>query len=132
MLSVGAGCKLVDHSGGTMNEIVVSVRRVADLMGEIAAASTERTLGIAQINQAMGQMDQVTQGNAALVEEAAAAADSLARQAESLKQSVGAFPVSARHRSPPEPRSAERTTPAERSCNRRPTLEIARLRRNPR
>ena len=93
VLNVGSGCKLVEQAGSTMEEVVGSVRGVAKLMGEIAAASAEQTMGISQINQAMGQMDQVTQGNAALVEEAAAAADSLARQAQSLVKSVGAFRI---------------------------------------
>ncbi len=89
--SVSEGCKLVEQAGSTMDEIVVSVRRVADIMGEISAASQDQSAGIDQINQAMGQMDQVTQGNAALVEEAAAAAHSLAHQAELLVDVVSVF-----------------------------------------
>jgi len=89
--NVSEGCKLVEQAGSTMDEIVVSVRRVADIMGEMATASQQQAMGIGEINQAMGQMDQVTQGNAALVEEAAAAAASLASQARGLVQAVGAF-----------------------------------------
>jgi methyl-accepting chemotaxis protein len=88
---VGAGSALVAEAGRTMEEIVGSVRRVTDIMGEITAASQEQTSGIEQINQAITQMDQVTQQNAALVEEAAAAAASLQGQAGGLSQVVGVF-----------------------------------------
>ena len=89
--NVSQGCRLVEQAGGTMDEIVVSVRRVADIMHDLTTAAQEQSAGISQINQAMGQMDQVTQGNAALVEEAAAAAQSLAHQARSLVASVDLF-----------------------------------------
>jgi methyl-accepting chemotaxis protein len=88
---VDAGCRLVEQAGSTMDEIVVSVRRVTDIMGEIAAASNEQTAGIGQINQAIGQMDEVTQQNAALVEESAAAAESLEDKARSLAKVVSIF-----------------------------------------
>ncbi|MDM0042942.1 methyl-accepting chemotaxis protein [Variovorax dokdonensis] len=88
---VDAGSALVNVAGQTMNEIVSSVRRVTDIIGEITAASQEQTSGIEQINQAITQMDQVTQQNAALVEEAAAAAASLQEQAGGLSQVVGSF-----------------------------------------
>jgi len=88
---VDQGAKLVDQAGATMEEIVSSIRRVTDIMGEISAASREQTAGIEQVNQAIGQMDQVTQQNAALVEEAAAAAASLQDQAGELLQVVGVF-----------------------------------------
>ncbi|WP_435491655.1 methyl-accepting chemotaxis protein [Variovorax sp. ZT4R33] len=88
---VGAGSAQVAEAGQTMEEIVASVKRVTDIMGEIMAASQEQTSGIEQINQAITQMDQVTQQNAALVEEAAAAAASLQDQAGSLSQLVGIF-----------------------------------------
>ncbi|MFT3856499.1 MAG: methyl-accepting chemotaxis protein [Aquabacterium sp.] len=91
---VEQGCKLVEDAGGTMTQIVQSVRQVADIMGELADAASEQSQGISQINDAMGQMDQVTQGNAALVEEAAAAAKSLEQQAHSLVQSVDVFRLS--------------------------------------
>ncbi len=90
---VGAGSAQVAEAGRTMDEIVASVRRVTDIMGEISAASHEQTQGIDQINQAITQMDQVTQQNAALVEEAAAAAASLQEQAGSLVQAVSVFKV---------------------------------------
>ncbi len=74
-----------------MHEIVESVKRVTDIMGEITAASAEQTSGIEQINQAIVQMDQVTQQNAALVEEAAAASEALQEQAGQLAQVVAVF-----------------------------------------
>ena len=89
--NVAQGCTQVEKAGSTMDEIVVSVRRVSDIMGEISSASSDQTHGIEQINQAMVQMDQVTQSNAALVEEAAAAAQSLERQAQALVHTVSVF-----------------------------------------
>ena len=89
--NVSQGCTLVEQAGSTMDEIVVSVRRVADIMGEISLASQDQTQGIEQINQAMVQMDQVTQQNAALVEEAAAAAQSLEAQAQTLVHTTSVF-----------------------------------------
>ena len=88
---VEAGSKLVDSAGATMQDIVVSVQRVADLMGEIASASQEQSQGIAQVNATVTQMDDATQQNAALVEEAAAAAQSLQEQAGRLAQVVSVF-----------------------------------------
>jgi methyl-accepting chemotaxis protein len=88
---VEAGSRLVDQAGSTMEEVVGSVRRVTDLISEIAAASEEQRTGIEQVNQAITQMDQVTQQNAALVEEAAAAADAMQEQAHELATLVGTF-----------------------------------------
>ena len=88
---VDAGSKLVAEAGSTMGEIVDSVKRVTDIMAEIMAASQEQSVGIEQVNQAIGQMDQVTQQNAALVEEAAAAAASMQEQAGQLAQTVAVF-----------------------------------------
>lgn len=88
---VDEGSKLVNASGLTLTEIVTAVRRVADIIEEIAAASAEQSSGIDQVNKAVGQMDQVTQQNAALVEEAAAAAESLDDQARGLLDVVGFF-----------------------------------------
>ncbi len=88
---VDTGSKLVQEAGVTMNELVDSVRHVTDIMGEIMAASQEQSAGIEQVNQAVMQMDQVTQQNAALVEEAAAAADSMKDQAANLAQVVSVF-----------------------------------------
>jgi methyl-accepting chemotaxis protein len=85
------GSELVDRAGTTMAEIVQSVNRVTDIMAEITAASQEQTAGIEQINGAVAQMDQVTTQNAALVEQASAAATSLQEEAAKLAQTVGAF-----------------------------------------
>jgi methyl-accepting chemotaxis protein len=103
---VDAGAKLVDHAGVTMTEIVASVRRVTDIMGEITSASQEQTSGIEQINVAVAQMDQVTQQNASLVEEAAAAAESMQEQAAKLAQIVAVFKLDAS-----APLSAPRANP---------------------
>ena len=89
--NVEAGSKLVGEAGATMDDVVTSVRRVTDIMGEIASASVEQSAGIEQVNQAIAQMDQVTQQNAALVEEAAAAAESLQSQAGALAEAVSQF-----------------------------------------
>ncbi|MDP3672593.1 MAG: methyl-accepting chemotaxis protein [Telluria sp.] len=88
---VDAGSALVNQAGITMDEIVASVRRVTDIMGEIAAASGEQEAGIGQIHQAISEMDDVTQQNAALVEEAAAAATALKDQTANLVQVVSVF-----------------------------------------
>jgi methyl-accepting chemotaxis protein-1 (serine sensor receptor) len=88
---VDAGSELVDEAGKTMGEIVSSVKRVTDIMSEIAAASQEQSAGIEQVNQAISQMDDVTQQNAALVEQAAAAAESLQDQAGKLTEAVSVF-----------------------------------------
>jgi len=92
---VESGTRLVAEAGQTMGEIVQSVRRVTDIMNEISAASQEQTGGIEQVNQAVAQMDQVTQQNAALVEEAAAAAGALEEQAQRLKGVVSVFTLAA-------------------------------------
>ncbi len=89
--NVEDGCRLVEQAGSTMDEIVVSVRRVADLMREVTTASREQTTGIDQVNQAVSQMDIVTQQNAALVEEAAAASQSLEQQASDQLEAVRIF-----------------------------------------
>ncbi|AJP59202.1 hypothetical protein UC34_24110 [Pandoraea vervacti] len=89
------GTALVAQQGHTMNEIVQAVKRVTDIMGEISAASAEQSSGIEQVNRAITQMDEVTQQNAALVEEAAAAAGSLEEQANRLKSTVSVFRVEA-------------------------------------
>ncbi|WP_199240471.1 methyl-accepting chemotaxis protein [Duganella dendranthematis] len=88
---VGAGTKLVGQAGVTMDEVVSSVRRVTDIMSEIANASQEQSAGIAQVNQSIIEMDSMTQQNAALVEEAAAAAQSLQDQASELSRVVSVF-----------------------------------------
>jgi len=88
---VAQGSALVDRAGATMNEVVGAIRRVTDIVGEISAASREQSLGVAQVGEAVTQMDQVTQQNAALVEEMAAAASSLQNQAEDLVHVVSVF-----------------------------------------
>ncbi|MBV8666889.1 MAG: MCP four helix bundle domain-containing protein [Burkholderiaceae bacterium] len=92
---VDAGTRLVDQAGATMHRIVDSVKGVSNLIAEIAGASGEQSEGIEQINQAIGQMDEVTQQNAALVEQAAAAARALQEQANELSKVVGVFKLSA-------------------------------------
>ncbi|MDP1976123.1 methyl-accepting chemotaxis protein [Undibacterium sp.] len=88
---VGQGTRLVDQAGETMKEVVDSVKRVSDIISEITAAGTEQSAGIEQINVAVTQMDQMTQQNAALVEEAAAAAGALQDQAQNLSRVVSVF-----------------------------------------
>ena len=88
---VAHGTSLVDQAGTTMGEVVASIRRVTDLMGEISAASSEQATGVEQVGEAVTQMDQVTQQNAALVEEIAAAASALKSQAQDLVQVVSIF-----------------------------------------
>ena len=93
---VAQGTLLVDRAGATMTEVVAAIRRVTDLMGEISAASTEQAQGVGQVGEAVQQMDQVTQQNAALVEEMAAAASSLRTQAGDLVQVVAVFQLDSR------------------------------------
>ncbi|MFI4932171.1 MAG: methyl-accepting chemotaxis protein [Burkholderiales bacterium] len=92
---VETGSKLVSDAGATMNEIVASVQRVTDMIGEITAAATEQSDGIGQVNSAVNQLDQMTQQNAALVEQSAASAVSLKEQATRLTQVVGIFKLDA-------------------------------------
>ena len=112
---VDAGSKLVDEAGVTMQQIVTSVKHVADIMSEITAASQEQSAGIGEVNQAITQMDEMTQQNAALVEQAAAAAQSMQDQAVSLAQSVSVFTLAALQTAAPLIRqhsSSGRTLPA--------------------
>jgi methyl-accepting chemotaxis protein len=97
---VSAGTQLADKAGNTMNEVVMSVKRVTDIIGEIADASAEQTTGIDQVNQAIAAMDRATQQNAALVEESAAAAATMREQAGSLSRVIGTFVLSAEHARP--------------------------------
>jgi len=94
---VEQGTALVDKAGETMTEVVSSIRRVTDIMGEISASSNEQSRGVSQIGEAINQMDQVTQQNAALVEEMAAAASSLKNQAQEQVQTVAMFKLDNRH-----------------------------------
>ena len=116
---VNQGSRLVDQAGSTMGEIVDSVHRVTDIISEISAASTEQTGGIDQINVAITEMDQVTQQNAALVEEAAAAAEAMQEQAARLSQMVSVFKLTSAQTGPAglaapgaTPRIAGARTPA--------------------
>jgi methyl-accepting chemotaxis protein len=88
---VEQGSALVDRAGQTMQEVVASIRRVTDIVSEISAASAEQNRGVSQVGQAVTQMDRSTQQNAALVEESAAAAESLKQQAQQLVQAVAVF-----------------------------------------
>ena len=110
---VETGSRLVSDAGTTMTDIVQSVQRVNDIINEITAASSEQSAGVTQVNQAVGNLDQMTQQNAALVEESAAAAQSLREQADQLAQVVSMFTVNAaryglEHAAPgiPRPRPA--------------------------
>jgi methyl-accepting chemotaxis protein len=112
---VAHGTTLVDQAGETMTEVVSSIKRVTDIMGEISAASNEQSLGVAQVGEAVSQMDQTTQQNAALVEEMAAAASSLKSQAQDLVHTVSIFKLADAHRASAPSKSgtpgASRRTP---------------------
>ncbi len=88
---VGQGSVLVNKAGSTMTDIVMSIQRVTDIMGEISSASSEQSSGVSQVGQAVTQMDQATQQNAALVEEMAASASSLKGQAQTWVQWMDVF-----------------------------------------
>ena len=101
---VESGARLVDEAGHTMREIVDSVHKVSSIVGHISAASDAQRAGIEQVNQAITEMDQVTQQNAALVEEAAAAAESMQEQAARLADAVAVFRTAQVDAAPPAPR----------------------------
>jgi methyl-accepting chemotaxis protein I, serine sensor receptor len=109
---VQSGSALVDQAGHTMIEIINAVQRVTDIMGEIAAASEEQSKGIDQVARAVTQMDEVTQQNAALVEEAAAAAQSLEDQAGKLRAAVGVFQLEEGTLSMPATQAMRHAVPA--------------------
>ncbi len=92
---VEQGTTLVDKAGTTMTEVVASIRRVTDIVGQISAASSEQSLGVSQVGEAITEMDQATQQNAALVEQSAAAAEGLKAQAGQLVQAVAVFRLAA-------------------------------------
>ncbi|MBE8207769.1 chemotaxis protein [Leptospira borgpetersenii serovar Ballum] len=98
---VDAGSQLVREAGETMKEVVGAVTRVTDIMGEIASASDEQSRGIDQVGLAVSEMDKVTQQNASLVEQSAAAASALEEQASRLTQSVAVFRISQRAQDKP-------------------------------
>lgn len=104
---VEQGSSLVDRAGRTMEEVVGAIRRVSDIVGEISSASSEQSTGVGQVGQAVTQMDQVTQQNAALVEESAAAAESLRIQAAQLVQTVAVFSLEESGRLPSMANAAE-------------------------
>ncbi|MEY2892743.1 MAG: hypothetical protein RJA98_2651 [Pseudomonadota bacterium] len=106
---VDAGTKLVGDAGHTMTEIVGSVQRVADIIGEITAAAGEQSDGIGQVNAAVSQLDHMTQQNAALVEESASAAESMRDQAQALAALVGMFRLDAGSSQPAHAPTASRT-----------------------
>jgi len=115
---VDAGGRLVDEAGGTMGEIVQSIQRVADIMSEITAASAEQSAGIEEVNRAITHMDEMTQQNSALVEESAAAAESLKEMAVKLAEAVAAFKLAESHaaaaavRAAPHPATVPAPAPA--------------------
>jgi methyl-accepting chemotaxis protein len=104
---VGSGTKLVEQAGATMNEVVTSIRQVTDIVGEISAATAEQNAGISQVHQAITEMDKVTQQNASLVEQTAAASQALQDQAGHQAQVVSAFKIDASRAAPA--RAAART-----------------------
>ncbi|WP_068816943.1 methyl-accepting chemotaxis protein [Xanthomonas translucens] len=129
---VAEGSTLVHSAGETMSEVVASVQRVTDIMGEIAAASQEQSAGIEQVNQTITQMDEATQQNAALVEEATAAARSLEDQAVQLTEAVAVFKIGASHaveakRAAPGPAAAPvvKVATAGRAATSRPRALVA-------
>lgn len=111
LAKVDTGSQLVDESGRSLGEIVGSVKRVTDLIAEIAAASREQATGVDEINKAVSQMDQVTTQNAALVDEASAGTQALAEQAKSLAQIVGFFDIGAQRRVPVSQAAARPAVP---------------------
>jgi methyl-accepting chemotaxis protein-1 (serine sensor receptor) len=110
-----------------MDEIVSSIRRVTDIMGEISAAGREQELGIGQINQAVAEMDTVTQQNAALVEEAAAASEAMQEQAAALAEMVSIFKLDANHSGPAAAKPVLRkpVVAAASTALKRPALRLA-------
>jgi methyl-accepting chemotaxis protein len=116
---VDSGAQLVSQAGDTMNEIVQSVRRVADVISEITAAAGEQSTGIAQVNTSIANLDQMTQQNAALVEQSAAAAQSLREQADQLAQAVAVFKLTGHAAMAPQ-------RPAQNMMSARPPAALSR------
>ncbi|HUQ28646.1 MAG TPA: methyl-accepting chemotaxis protein [Usitatibacter sp.] len=123
---VEAGARLVEQAGRTIEELVVSVRKVAEIMTEIASASHEQSSGIEQINKAITQMDTVVQMNASLVEEATAAATSMAGQATGLAHAVAQFRVNDAREAPPAIGAAQAAPALERAAPERRAVPSAR------
>jgi len=116
---VKEGSMLVDESGRTLEEIVASSKKVGDIISEIAAAGAEQSQGIEQVNQAVTQMDEMTQQNAALVEQAAAASESLDEQAKSMQQMMSFFDAGNETTSPVEEVEAPKSVPVKKSANKK-------------
>ena len=112
---IASGNTLVNQSGETMDEVVKSIKRVNDIMAEIAAASSQQASGIDEVGRAIVQMDEMTQQNAALVEEAAAAAESLQQQSEQLSERVAIFKLDENAATDASPRKAITASPKMRS-----------------
>ena len=119
---VEQGTHLVDRAGSTMDEVVGAIRRVTDIMGEISAASRQQSAGVSQVGEAITQMDQTTQQNAALVEQMAAAASSLSQQAGDLVQAVAVFKLAGHT----NPRAASPRAASPRAASTAPTRSPAR------
>jgi aerotaxis receptor len=119
---VEVGRKLVDEAGEAMDDIVTSVQLVADIINGTAAASQQQSAGIDQVNQAVGQMDEITQQNAALVEQAAAASESMLDQAKKLAQLVDTFKLSQAGRTVAPPARREPASPVALRVKARPAL----------
>ncbi len=117
---VDSGTQLVAQAGQTMDEIVSSVKRVSDIIAEIHSASAEQSQGIAEVNQAVSQLDQMTQQNSALVEESAAAADSMREQAQRLAQVVSVFRLGNEAAAAPASPPAAPRRPAPAAAPRKP------------
>ena len=125
---VTAGSQLADRAGSTMQEVVGSIRRVTDIVGEISAASAEQSAGVGQVGEAVTNIDQATQQNAALVEEMSAAASSLNAQAQELVRSVSIFRLSAHDAGALQPANVARAPSATRVAATRP---VTRMRQAP-
>jgi methyl-accepting chemotaxis protein len=116
---VEEGSRLVDESGRTLEKIITAIKKVTDIVAEIAAASREQSLGIDQVNKAVGQMDTTTQQNAALVEEAAAASQAIAEQTQALARMIAHFRLGSLE-------STESATQSDDYCAPPPTLRVVR------
>jgi methyl-accepting chemotaxis protein len=122
---ISNGNTLVGRSGDTMQEIVTAIKRVNDIMSEIAAASAEQAAGLDEVGKAVSQMDEMTQQNAALVEEAAAASESLLVQSESLADAVSMFKIDDHNRVAPTRTVATRALPNRVSSAAKPKAPMA-------
>jgi len=123
---VGSGTKLVEQAGSTMNEVVSSIKQVTDIVGEISAATQEQNDGIAQVHRSITQMDETTQQNSALVEQTAAAAQTLRDQADALERVVSAFTIGAPQVGyTPPARPAVRSAPVAKKLPPKPVVKAA-------